>query len=359
MGSPQAWIEDYASVSVNIQPVVPSSQAFGRAVYLADVALDGTERWRIYTGTTTLAADLAAGEINADVQAAVIAAFAQRPAPSDVAVVRADLDNSEGGGAETYAEALTAARDLGLQWFYISSESEAAADHVAIDGWIGSAPYMQIFHSSDGDWLTSSVPAGYSTITSSIVSMPIYHATASEHASFAEAARMSGVNVDVQSPSFRGPLVGLTQYVLTATQFGLALANECNVLQPLMFGGTDNDLGRGTVMSGEEASAVLTKFWTEVRIKEDIASQIVKYEAVSRKFPLNDRGVAIVEAMLTKRGEIGLRAEHYTKRADLPRGYDFSATIDVPTKTITVSGEYGLLDGVRTFSFTFDLTREA
>ena len=358
-----SWLTEYASVMATIQPVVPSNTGFGLAVYCADVAFDGAgaERWRLYTDTSTLATELAAAEINADVVLAVTTAFAQTPRPASVAVIRCDLDNSESAGVETYAIGLQAAVDGGLQFFYVCSESEVIADHVAIDAFTAAGRFLQICNDGDGDWKTSGQPAGYATIAASSASAFCFHPTSGLHYAFALAARMSAVDPDVQSPSFRGPVASIAGYslTLTATTKAFLLANSANIMLPQVPGSSIESSGIGVAFGGERLKTILTKHWTEDRIETAIMNQVVKYEAIARAIPLDDRGVAIIDAVLEAHGQVGLRAGHYTTREDLPNGYEFSASIDVPNKRITVTGEYGLLDGVENFTVTADLTRTA
>lgn len=346
------WLSQLLSVTATVQQAVRSVTGFGVLAYVSDVTLDG-DRTRTYTSVAGATTDFDAGYLDADTLAAITEAFAQSPRPSSMMVIRADIS-----GVETYVDGLNAAEAAGALFYAVTISSRTASDHVAVDAWVAARRKIALFQSSDSDWLTSGVPAGYSSITSSVASGVVAHPTNTEHADVAALARAMALDPvgTGQAPSFTGPLLSISSYTITSAQAVFALANNCNLLGPYQTGGTSVVFRPGTVLSGEYFYATYAKHWTEAYLETYLLGLFAQYDSAGTKFPANDGGLRAIVAQCDRVGKLGLDVGHYTRRTDLPEGYEFSATLSSAT-AVTVTGDVGLLDAVQSITVTVDLTR--
>jgi len=346
------WLSQLLSVTATVQQAVQSVTGFGVLAYVSDVSLDG-DRTRTYTSVAGATTDFDAGYLDSDTLSAITEAFAQSPRPSSMMVIRAEVS-----GAETYVDGLNAAEADGALFYAVTISSRTASDHVAVDAWVAARRKIALYQSADSDWLTSGVPSGYSSITSSVASGVVYHPTSTEHADVAALARAMALDPvgAGQAPSFVGPLLSIASYTVTSAQATFALANSCNLLGPYQTGGASVVFRPGTVLSGEYLYATYAKHWTEAYIETYLLGLFSQYDSAGTKFPANDAGLRAIVAQCGRVGKLGLDVGHFTRRADLPDGYEFSAVLASST-AVTVTGNVGLLDAIQSISVTVNLTR--
>lgn len=353
---PQATVRaEFVSANASITPIVQPGLGFNVAI-ADDFTYSDSSRFKSYSSSADAAAD---SDLTSFAKAAITDIFAQSPRPSSVIVISVD----ETGSSEAVDVALADAEDDGANWVYtlIWSRADPGAGAPATEAasFVASRRKILCLQSDDSGWLTTSVPAAFSSLTTNDNVAVLYHDDDAEPAAEAWFGRMAGVNPDVQAPSFEGPVSSVEPYSITSAQRAFALANFCNVLIPLDDTTPTRYLRSGVNLAGESLYARIAKFWFEDRWETAIMQRYAEFAATSRKFPLNGFGEQIALAEAWNVVENGLLAGHFTKRADLPDGASLSVSIDLSAKSITLTGQIGLLDSVQSVSATVNLTRGA
>lgn len=362
-----SYIENFLSVSVVDAIALTQTDGLAVVARLSDVALDGgSERVRTYTTTSDLAADVTAGEIDADTSTAVTNALGA--GARAVLVIKWDV-----GGAETAADALNAAETAGFRppWDYchLIMDSRTASDHVSAAGWAATRRVLLWCQSGDGDWLTASVPAGYSTITSNTQTAVLYEDTAAAEYDATWAGRFASALPDSQRPGSNQYLPNAVEYgtLLTSTQQTNLGANNCNWHQVITPSGTQRIVRSRTgttsvqskVLSGSTIALRYTVLVTEVRLIQDLGGLVsaLALRSPSESLPAGDAGIAAVRAVVEARMATLIRAGYVQQTTALPRGYDLTYTLaSGADPQLTITGQIAYLGEIGTIAISLDLT---
>jgi len=348
------------SITVTLDANPGTPLGFGTPTYLVDKAtnsLDG-DTFIEYSGASALAdatADQVAGFISAATLAAATTAFAQ---PRKVTAFR--VANVDIAAAQTYSQALAALTALGLPIWLVLMDSRTAALQVALSATIEGLPYFLILQSSDADWLTTGIPAAYSTIEDNERTAVIFHDNAAIWADVGWGCNRAAFNPDLPSQGsvqWEAPLSGVTAYTtaLTATQTVFAKGNNCAVLGTM--GPSTSFVDPGVNLAGRGIYEVLTADWFGVRLREAMEALVVQQAGRGRKIILSPTGQAMVLAVAQQVVDVATSARHLVEGQVLLDTPPLTAA-DLDARRITLTGEGQIAGSARLFVFDLYFTRD-
>lgn len=305
----------------------------------SDSTLDG-DRYRLYANLAAVASDEDSGFVSASGLAMATTAFAQPIAPSLIAIGRRD-----GAGSETFATALAAIANEGLQFGMVVPDAATAAQATSIDGYVATTtlPTLAVVRSADAAWITGSPPSGWPTTSASTAG--IYHPTAGQYPDVAACSIAAGINANLSRPDFTSPLTNVSTYDLTETQRAFALANHINPLVPIQNGGTIlyPPAGGLKAFSGEYLYTKFTIMYLTYRWYDSISAQYAKFASQNKVWPYTQAGDAALVGCLVPAINVGLQVGYFAPTEALPQGYKI--TTSRAGGQITATAQVGLLDG--------------
>lgn len=334
-----------------LTPSPPTRVGFGKVLIIAPLAtnsLNGDDT-RTYASSTEAAADLASGYIAQTTFDQVEAGFLQLGKPSGIKVGAVDLV-----GTETWGAAFTRILGADSDFYGVNLTSRTAADIVDVATVIEAEGTRQLFfQNGDADWLTTGVPAAFSTIDLFERSSLIYHDTATEYHDTAWTADRLSANPDLESADWKASLrgVGGLATALTTTQKGfLEDTNHGNVALPM----TLNDpyfVDPGQNMAGRSIYETLSVDWYRTRTREDLALLFVQYAALRRKLVVGRTGQAAIQGILEKWLNIGANMEspHFIRGQTRVTPQDITQA-DRDTKQMRFKVEAEIAQSARTLS---------
>ena len=349
--------ENIIQISILLDPP-PAGVAGFRPLIVGDEA-DGTtldgDRARVYSvgAIDEVDDDEADGFLSSFVADAVRRGFSQNPAPSEIVVGRIDTTASP---AETYPDALGLIDDA--QPFYgVCIDSRDAADHEAVAEWIEPRDKIFIFQSSDADWLTADVPAGYEDIASLEQTAGLYHDRDERSEEFSWLCNRLAFDPDEISVPWDAPLDSSVSYTegLSTGEKGLAEDNDINLLLPL--GPSDHYVannGVGVNLQGRQISEIFTKHWFKIRLTEAVAATKVRLSGQGQKIPVSLEGSALIEGLVGDLFSDGEDADHFLEtETDFPTPTD----ADIEQARIRGGGTAQLAISAGEFVFDFVFQR--
>ena len=350
------WQSQIVDVDVTVEPVTPTSEVFSTAAHVATVTFGTSgDLYRSYSSVAALQTDLDAGDIDAAAFAAGQAAFAQSPSPNTWMIIKY---------ATSYSASLAAAWTAGARFLYYTIEARVAADITSASTFASGFRVLFVWQTSDAGFYGSgtSYPAGFTGLAGSNQFIGVWHSTDSQYADVALAARASAVDPDVACFSFVGPLGGTItpNTALTDAQLALLLGRFMNTsLVNIYTLTTVPVLRKGLTTSGEKAYAILTKYWTEIRLAEAIVGWFQGYDSAGYKVPGGDVGEVQVEQLCVSfiQGGLAGPSPHFGPTASLPIGYDLDVEYTSNDRTVTVTGRVGLFDSTDFVDINLSLVR--
>jgi len=350
------WQSQIVDVDVTIAPATPSSAVFSLAAHVATVTFGTSgDIYRIYTSVAGLAADQASGDIDSVAYDAGATAFAQSPAPDRWMLIKY---------ATSYNDSLNAVWATGARFLYYTIEARTGADTTSAAGFASGRRVLFVWQSNDTGFYGSGTtyPAGFTALAGSDQFVGVWHATNTQFADVGLAARASAVDPDVSCFSFVGPVGGTItpNTALTDTQLSDIQARKLNtVLVNISNLTTVPVLRTGITTSGEKAYAILTKYWTEIRLSEQIVGWFQGYDAAGVKVPGGDIGETQVEAICVEfvvGGQAG-PSPHFGFSAAYPSGYALDVDYSSSTRTVSVTGQVVLFDATDVVDISLTLVR--
>lgn len=300
---------DLITVNITLDPTSTGEASFTRVLGIFDgISLDG-DRTRRYSSLADVTADQVAGFVSSDVVAAATAMFSQDPKPADIMIGKVNT-----GGGETYAQAvdLCIADDDGFYGLFI--DDRTAANAVAVGAVVEADDYRVFFaQSADSDWLTTGVPAGFSTADGRERTVVVYHDTGAQWADAAYAANRLAFDPDETSAPFMAQIEGVTAYATapTETQRNAARANNANTGLP--YGPTaDFWMDPGTNLNSRPVEEIVSADWFAVRLREAVAALNVRYSAKGKKIPVDSTGQSVILGEIEKLLAQGVTVGHFT-----------------------------------------------
>jgi hypothetical protein len=322
----------------------------------ADIALDGTERFRAFTGASAVKdakAALDASEIDQNTYDAIVFAFSQPDRPSTFYVVRQVVTTDD----ESVDDALSAAAALGLQagfsYLFLLIDDRNAADHVALSTYAQARRAIAVCQSSDGGWITAGVPTGYASIVGNNQTIVLYEDTDAVQYEAGWAARQAAANPDERRPSGRCRIAGMAEYgtLLGGDDRTNLKANRCNYHAPEVPNGANRAVWPATMLDGTQFGLVYTKLYLELRIIQGVGQLLAQKLAANEDIPANATGASMALGAVRRRMDVARSAGHITPNPNatpnpLPNGYTLSATVTGTTLAITgqASGQLGIVD---------------
>jgi hypothetical protein len=314
--------DDRIAITINLAALSTGSgpASFRPLIVGKDITL-GAATTKEYTDIATAATDLVAGEINAWTLAAITEMFGQRD--SDGKSVRPEsvlVGEWDDAGGDTIADALDAILADDSDFYGIHIEDRTAADHVVLSGWLDTqetagSKFVGIVQSADADWLTASVPAGYTTIDDKERVFIVYHATDAEVRAEGLGGNRLAYSPDTNSVPWNTPVTEVgtfTAIAITQAQKVLARANNANFALP--FGTLNNayfDLGRN--LNSRAFDQIITADWFETRLREALADLIAVLAGNGEKLGVNADGQNRVAGEIGKVALLGVAAKHFEK----------------------------------------------
>lgn len=357
----------FATVSFVIESLIQSTAGFGVHVIVAeDQSLPAAARFVTYQTTDAVDAAEGLSELTSAAANAARAALTARPTAGAVTVINQDVS----GSAESAEDALDAAEAAGLAFYWITLVSADAADIVSAVTYAASNEKMVIARSADADWKTAGAPSGFSTVVSSTRLVVIFDDTSSPvYPDMQFAQVQAATDLDLQSGDGSVKLtLGTMPDEQTDTVAATIYANNANPVYGINGSAAGNAYIRSAVViqgasTGGAASASeqmyvqVTADWLKAGILQKIGQLLDRYTAANRKFPLNDDGVELFLGEARDQSQTGVDAGHLTPSDSLPLGYSWSGSINVSSKTITLTGSLNILDTVVALTITGYLGR--
>lgn len=350
------WQSEIVDVDVTNAPVTPTSEVFSVAAHVATVTFGTSgDLFRVYTSVAGLLADLNASEIDAAAYAAGQTAFAQSPAPDRWMLVKY---------ATAYADSLNASWTAGARFLYYTIESRAAADVTSAATFAAGRRVFFVWQTADTGFYGAGTtyPAGWTSLAGSNQFIGVWHATSAEYPDVGLAARASAVDPDTACFGFQGPVGGTItpNSSLTAAQLALIQGRNLNTVLVNIYGLTTVPVFRfGITTSGEKAYAILTKYWTEIRLSEAIVGWFQGYDAAGYKVPGGQVGEVQVESIVSDfiaEGTTG-PSPHFGPTPSLPQVSDLDVSYDSNTRQVTVTGPVGVFDSTDFVDISLNLVR--
>lgn len=300
--------QDLITISITMASIPAPTTGFGKVLFLCALATNSLDGERVveYASVSEAQAAQTAGFISAGTLAAVTAAFSQRPAPSGILVGNVDLV-----APETYSQGLAAVQLVNDGFYAITADTRVAATQASLATTVQALDKIYVFQSADADWLTSGVPAAFSTTDGDEQSIVVYHNDAAEWADVAWAAGVLAFDPDVRSAPWDKPVLGVDAYTttLTAAQKGFARANNANIGLP--YSGATFFIDPGTTMADRPADQIVTAHWLKARIGERAAAFKVQESAAGRKIGVTREGQSAILAILRETLQQGVAAGHF------------------------------------------------
>jgi len=354
--TPPSYIESAISVSVVDGTAIDITTDFDVAI-VADItggsaAGDVYREYAAASAVTQAATDLTAGDITQIVHDQIVAIYSQEKTPARVTVIKL--------GAGTYAAAISAAEAAGYRapwnFAYLLIDSRTAADIVDASGAAESRDLLLVAQSSDADWLTASLPSGFTSIATATKTLIVYEDTDGAAVDAAWVGRLAGTASDTERQSGIVRLNGLTEYgtLLTATQRGHLSDNRASYHQITIPGGSTRNMAGAKTLSARTFSLAFALLWTKVRLTEALgevlATEIARGTELTNDEPGKDKiRAAVRSVMLT-----GQVPPYFGPSADYPEAYEItSLTVSGTAASVAVTANF--IEGIRTVSASVTL----
>ena len=238
---------------------------------------------------------------------------------------------------ETWADAITAVRNLNDTWFVMSADSHLDADVLAIAAAIETLDKMYVFSSQASAVKTSSTSDIFSQVKALNYDNTFYIWNGSADTNFIECA-WAGYFAAQQPGSTHWcykTLSGITADALTSSEANY-IKNKNGSTYEANIGGRDVVIG-GKVSVGEWIDVLVFCFWLKARIAEGIWFQQVN----SKKISYTSKGAAVLEAEI---------------RRVLAEGIQVGGLADSPAPSVTIPNILNISSAVRATRVLPDIT---
>lgn len=340
------------NVQIVLDAAAPAQAGFGIAMLVAEVAgydAQTDPRTLSFTSSADVATALDAGEVSSTAAAILNAALAQQPRPATVKLGRKEE-------LESYTDALTAIEAEDPTWYGVAIESRLAADIVAVAQWVETRPRLFIAQSSDTDWLTSGVPAGFTALEVLERTALIFHTTDTEGADFAWLANRLAFDPDTFSAPWDTRIFGVQSYDsnITAGQREAAFANNANLMLP--YGPVQTFVDPGINVGNRPIYELITRDWFQLRLEQKIAQAKINASARGTKIPLGQQGISILRPLVESQFSEGVAAGHFVDGQTEVTFFE-PTQADIDLQRIRATGRAQLAVGARIFDFNFNFQR--
>lgn len=285
------------------------------AVIIADVT-PGGGRYAEYASNDEITADIA--NLNTIAQKIGTVAFAQTERrPEKIILIGADIS-----GVETYVDGLDAAIAAGANFYGVAIDSRTPADQIAVSNDIESkassgSKYLFFMQDGDADWLTTGIPAAFSTIEDNERTVVYYHDdntndATSDRLDIAHAAARLAWDPDLYAAGWNARVneVDALTTGLTQTQKAFARANYANTALP--FGTlTDTYVDPGETLAGRPVDHIVSADWDYYRLREKLADLFVSRGAKGLKVTVDETGQGLIANVIESHWAEGVDIGHF------------------------------------------------
>ncbi len=278
----------------------PTRQGFGKPLLIAPLATNSlnSQDTLSFANLSEAQAALTAGYIEQVTFDRVSIGFQQAAKPNAIKVGAVDLV-----GLETWGEAFTRILQADSDFYGVLATTRTAADIVSLATAVEADGTRQFFfQAGDADWLTTGVPAAYSSIDAFERVSGIFHDTATQYHDMAWVCDRLAFDPDTASVDWRTLLTGTTGLAtgLTSAQRDfLTDTNHMNVALPLN-ATYPQFVSPGQNQSGRSIYEYLTVDWYKARTQEDLAALLVNLAARGEKLVVGQTGQQLVSAILER-----------------------------------------------------------
>ena len=354
--TPPSYIESAISVSVVDGTAIDITTDFDVAI-VADITGGSAagDVYREYTATsavTQAATDLAAAEITQIVHDQIVAIYSQDKVPNRTTVIKL------GGG--TYAAAISAAEANGYRapwnFAYLLIDSRTAADIVDASGAAESRDLLFVAQSSDADWLTASLPSGFTSIATATKTLVLYEDTDGAAVDGAWIGRLAGTASDTERQSGIVRLNGLVEYgtLLTDTQRGHLRDNRASYHQITIPGGVTRNMAVAKTLSTRAFSLAFALLYLKVRLTEALAEVLATEIALGTELTNDEPGKDKIRAAIRSVMLTAQVPPYIGPSATLPEAYEItSLTVSGTAATVAVRANF--VEGIETITLTATL----
>lgn len=352
--------DDLIDITITLSSPQAGTATLTTILILQDDVTPGGGRFAEYASPTEVAADVTLGNLDATSQKIADVMFGQANPPEKILFGEVDLL----GSAETAADGLDAVIAEGADFYGVLYQSRDTARQAAlgvnIEAKADSGIYLLLgLQDDDADWLTTGIPAAFTTIEDFERTVMYYHDDNGDDAvsdrldAAAFADRLSW-DPDVTSAGWNAPVleVDALDTAVTETQKGFLRSNNANVALP--FGTrTDTYVDKGQNLNGRPVDHIVSADWMRTRTAEAVADLITSVAERGTKITVDAQGQALVGGEIEKVFQQGVDAGHFLAYTLTP---ETITTADILAQRVRFTGEAQLATGVRavTISLFFD-----
>ena len=349
-----------ANITVLLQALATPGAGFGVVTHLVDEAqgtgnpLNGGARFQDFASTTEGAAAVVAGEISAEVQLAITAAFSQDLQPASFRVCRVDT-----GGGESYSDALTLLEAEGLtDLWMLTMDTRVTATQLLLAATVEALgnQYFLLLQASDADWKTAGIAAAMTAAAAYKYSGVVYHDVATTWADVALAVRNLAFDPDETSIAWEKNVSSVVLYsaFVTATQRTNMLANSIAVLGT--WGSSDFWYDGVVSFEGRPLKELLTSAWYAARVSEAIQTLHQRESVAGRVVLVSASGMEQTRAAVESVNATGIAANHFNPGQVVTTPQPITAA-DITARRLRIVVEAQVGTGARVFNVTANLSQ--
>lgn len=343
--------DDLIDINITLAALPGGTATFTTILVLQDDVTPAGGRVSEYASSAEVAADVVLTNLDTISQAIADKMFGQANPPEKILFGQVDLT----GGSETAATALDAVIATGAQFYGIlyasRTEARVAALGVDVEAKAAGGDYFILgLQSDDADWLTTGIPAAFSTLEDFERSVVYFHddndadAVSDYLDACAFADRLSW-DPDVTSAGWNAPvaLVDDLATKLTQTQKAFARTNNANTALP-MGTLTDTYVDPGQNLAGRPVDHIVSADWLRARVAEAVADLITSVAARGSKITVDVQGQSLIGGEIERIFIQGVAAGHFLEYRLTPLAI---TTADITAQRVRFDGEAQLATGVR------------
>ena len=344
MAPVQSWL-DKVDVNVILDPPAVVGKEFG-VTCLIHTGYTGADVFRTYATSAAIDAD---GDLTLALKAVLKNGLAQPSGPPKVMVAKFTTN---------YATSITNLLAATRTFYGLAIESRVASDIVAAAGAIVGYDLLFGFTNDDADWLTSGVPAAFSSLTSRTDVFGIFHDDATQFPAFWQLCDRMAWDLSITSPGFSSKVSGCGQLstLPTDTQKGFALENYINVGLPFAEV-SDFFVFNGVSLNNTPLYERVTADYFSARLQERVIALRAKRSAEGSKIPLTGYGQAMVLAEINAQIQEAEQAGHLVEgqASVTPVALDSD---DLNLRRMRFTGRHQIEGDAIQFNFTFNFQRD-
>lgn len=256
------------------------------------------------------------------------AAFSQPRKPTLILV---DVDVT---GSETYLQAYTAFRALGIKHFAVCAATRVPSDQVALAAYVETVNFRTGYVTqTDESCLTW--PAALSAIETNVHSALVYSDADADAHDIAWMANRLTFNWDATAPGMTGHIAGVeAPDGVDATDLAAITAANVNVLAP--FGTSNTYMADGVNAEGRPFDEVIAIYWFVDRLEARVQGMKLTRDALGQKTVIDASGQALLENEIRAQFALGVASGAFAED-QIEIVFPTDLTDDIANKEISVT----------------------